>query len=178
LFTGISAAFPGAAGWLSQEWFQSIIAFIGTVIAFYVVGFATSRVFGQRLLDAFERLIGRIPLVHTIYGGTKKLMTMLSTKPAGTQRVVLIDFPSPELKSIGFVTRVFSDSAGREMAAVYVPTTPNPTGGYLEIVPMTKLVATDWSMDQAMAFILSGGAVGPDKLPDGAHPETARQGAQ
>ena len=112
LFAGLSTEFPGTAEWLSQEWFQSIIAFIGTVIAFYLVGFATSRVFGQRLLDAFENVIGRIPLVHTIYGGAKKLMTTLSTKPAGTQRVVLIDFPSPELKSIGFVTRIFADSAG------------------------------------------------------------------
>ncbi len=176
LFAGLSTEFPGTAEWLSQEWFQSIIAFIGTVIAFYLVGFATSRVFGQRLLDAFENVIGRIPLVHTIYGGAKKLMTTLSTKPAGTQRVVLIDFPSPELKSIGFVTRIFADSAGRELAAVYVPTTPNPTGGYLEIVPTEKLVTTDWSMDQAMAFILSGGAVGPDKLPDGAHPGSTPAG--
>lgn len=170
LFSGLSAVFPSAAAWLSQEWFQSIIAFIGTVLALYLVGFATNRVFGQRLLEAFEAMIGRIPLVQTIYGGSKKLMTMLSTKPAGTQRVVLIDFPSPELKSIGFVTRVFTDAAGRELAAVYVPTTPNPTGGYLEIVPMEKIVATDWSMDQAMAFILSGGAVGPAELPEGAHP--------
>ncbi len=173
-FAALSAAFPGAAAWLSQEWFQLIIGFIGTILALYLVGIATSRVFGQRLLDAFERLISHIPMVHTIYGGTKKLMSMLSTKPAGTQRVVLIDFPSPELKSIGFVTRVFHDSAGRELAAVYVPTTPNPTGGYLEIVPIEKLVATDWSMDQAMAFILSGGAIGPEKLPDGAHPADQR----
>jgi uncharacterized membrane protein len=170
LFAALSAVFPSAAAWLSQEWFQSIIAFIGTIVALYLVGFATSRVFGQRLLTAFENLISRIPLVHTIYGGTKKLMTMLSTKPGGTQRVVLIDFPSPELKSIGFVTRLFVDTEGRELAAVYVPTTPNPTGGYLEIVPIEKLIATDWSMDQAMAFILSGGAVGPDHLPAGAHP--------
>jgi len=54
---------------------------------------------------------------------------------------------------------------------VYVPTTPNPTGGYLEIVPVEKLIATDWSMDQAMAFLLSGGAVGPESLPRGAHPD-------
>ena len=175
LFAGLSAEFPGAGTWLRQDWLQSIIAFIGTIVALYLVGFATSRVFGQRLLNAFERVISHIPMVHTIYGGTKKLMSMLSTKPAGTQRVVLIDFPSPELKSIGFVTRVFSDSAGRELAAVYVPTTPNPTGGYLEIVPIEKLVATDWSMDQAMAFILSGGAVGPEKLPDGAHPGSKGQ---
>ena len=169
-FAGLSEEFPGAAAWLNQVWIQSIMAFVATVVALYLVGFATSRVFGQRLLDAFERLISHIPLVHTIYGGTKKLMSMLATKPAGTQRVVLIDFPSPELKSIGFVTRVFKDAAGRELAAVYVPTTPNPTGGYLEIVPIEKLVVTDWSMDQAMAFILSGGAVGPDTLPHGAHP--------
>jgi uncharacterized membrane protein len=171
LFVAISAAFPSAATWLGAEWLQSIIAFVGTIVFLYVVGFAANRVFGQRLLGGFETLIARIPLVHTIYGGAKKLMTMLSTKPAGTQRVVMIDFPSPELKSIGFVTRLFVDSHGRELAAVYVPTTPNPTGGYLEIVPVEKLVATDWSMDQAMAFILSGGAVGPDKLPDAAHPD-------
>ena len=170
LFAALSAVFPSAAAWLSQEWFQSIIAFIGTIVALYLVGFATSHVFGQRLLTAFENLISRIPLVHTIYGGTKKLMTMLSTKPGGTQRVVLIDFPSPELKSIGFVTRLFVDTEGHELASVYVPTTPNPTGGYLEIVPIEKLIATDWSMDQAMAFILSGGAVGPDHLPAGVHP--------
>ena len=171
LFSALSTVFPGTAGWLNQEWFQLIIAFIGTIVALYVIGIASNRVFGQRLLEAFENLISRIPMVQTIYGGTKKLMAMLSTKPAGTQRVVLIDFPSPELKSIGFVTRVFVDDAGRELAAVYVPTTPNPTGGYLEIVPVEKLIATDWSMDQAMAFLLSGGAVGPDTLPAGAHPD-------
>jgi len=169
---------PPAAAALHRDWLISIFAFVLTLAALYVLGLLSHVVIGRRMLSFIDDMLERIPLVHTIYGGTKKLMTMLSTKPAGTQRVVLIDFPSPELKSSGFVTRVFSDSAGREMAAVYVPTTPNPTGGYLEIVPMTKLVATDWSMDQAMAFILSGGAVGPDKLPDGAHPETARQGAQ
>jgi len=172
LFAGLSAAFPGADAWLSHEWFQSIIAFIGTLLALYALGVASTRVFGQRLLIAFENLIGRIPMVQTIYGGSKKLMTMLATKPTGTQRVVFIDFPSPELKSVGFVTRTFIDSAGRELAAVYVPTTPNPTGGYLEIVPLEKIVATDWSMDQAMAFILSAGAAGPQELPDGAHPQT------
>ena len=89
-------------------------------------------------------------------------MGLIQKKPAGTQRVVLIDFPSPELKSVGFVTRTFQDANGRELAAVYVPTTPNPTGGYLEIVPIEKLIATDWSVDQAMAFVLSVGAVAPE----------------
>jgi len=165
LFSALADAFPHTIGRLNQGWLVSLFAFIVTIVALYIAGFAANRVFGRRLIDAFERLIERIPIAHTIYSGTKKLMSMLQKKPSGTQRVVLIDFPSPELKSIGFVTRVFQDASGREYAAVYVPTTPNPTGGYLEIVPIERLVATDWSVDQAMAFILSAGAAAPDVLP-------------
>lgn len=162
IFNGLSYAFPAASAWLGQSWLVSIIGFIFTLVALYVIGFIANRMLGQRLFGAIDSLMERIPLVHSIYGGTKKLMSVLKNKPAGTQRVVLIEFPSPRLKTIGFVTRVFTDVSGRELAAVYVPTTPNPTGGYLEIVPLDQLIATDWSVDQAMAFILSGGAVAPD----------------
>lgn len=169
IFGLLSQIFPGAI-WLSLSWLQSIIAFVSTVVALYLVGFFAKLVIGKRILGAFEALIARIPLAHSIYGGTKKLMALMQTKPGGTQRVVLIGFPSRELKSFGFVTRVFVDAQGRELAAVYVPTTPNPTGGYLEIVPVSELIATDWSVDQAMAFILSGGAVSPEYLPEGILP--------
>jgi uncharacterized membrane protein len=57
------------------------------------------------------------------------------------------------------------EDTGEELAAVYVPTTPNPTSGYLEVVPTAKLIFTDWSMDQAMTFIISGGAVSPERIP-------------
>lgn len=177
LFETLASAFPDTLGRLNQQWLVSLLAFAVTLVAFYAVGFATSRVFGRRLLGAFERVIDRIPVAHSIYGGAKKLMGMLQSQPSGTQRVVLIDFPSPELKSIGFVTRVFRDAGGAELAAVYVPTTPNPTGGYLEIVPLERLIATDWSVDQAMAFILSAGAAGPDTLPF-AVPRQAPPGAE
>ncbi len=163
--TALVAAFPGTLGKLDQAWLLSLLAFVFTLLTLYLMGFAANRVFGQRLLGAFERIIDHIPIAHSIYGGAKKLMAMLQNKPSGTQRVVLIDFPSPHLKTLGFVTRVFRDASGVECAAVYVPTTPNPTGGYLEIVPVERLVATDWSVDQAMAFILSAGAVAPDQVP-------------
>jgi uncharacterized membrane protein len=165
LLSALANAFPESVGRLNQGWLVSMLAFVVTIIALYLTGWATSHVFGRRLIAMFEALILRIPLAQTIYGGTKKLMSMMQKKPDGTQRVVLIDFPSPELKSVGFVTRVFKDAAGRDLAAVYVPTTPNPTGGYLEIVPIERLVATDWTVDQAMAFILSAGAAAPDTLP-------------
>jgi len=161
----LGSTWPATGEFLGQPWLISLIAFVITVVSFYLIGFAASFVLGRRLIDGLENLIERIPLVHSIYGGTKKLMSVLQSKPSGTQRVVLIDFPSPDLKSIGFVTRAFRDAGGRELAAVYVPTTPNPTGGYLEIVPIERLTATDWTVDQAMAFLLSAGAVGTDTLP-------------
>ena len=100
------------------------------------------------------------------HSGVRKLLDILQTKPDGTQRVVLVDFPHAEMKSIGFVTRVIREQGtGRELAAVYVPTTPNPTSGYLEIVPVELVTPTDWSVDEAMRFIISGGAVSPDTIP-------------
>jgi uncharacterized membrane protein len=96
----------------------------------------------------------------------KKLITVLGDQPKGNvQRVVLINFPSSEMKTVGLVTRTMRDkTTGRELAAVYVPTTPNPTSGYLEIVPIENVVSTDWTMDEAMAFIVSGGAIAPETV--------------
>jgi uncharacterized membrane protein len=163
--SGLANAFPHALGWLDAEWVQFVIAVIATILLIYFVGFAATRVFGQRLLALFERVIARIPLAQTIYGGTKKLLDMVATRPEGAQRVVLVDFPHREMKAVGLVTRTLRDEVtGREFAAVYVPTTPNPTSGYLEVVPVDRLTPTDWSLDQAMAFIISGGAIAPDRL--------------
>lgn len=162
VFGWIGSEFPRLMPLLGERWLINIIGFVATLLILYLIGWVANRVIGQRLFAAFDALMERIPLVHSIYGGTKKLMAMLQSKPNGTQRVVLIDFPSPGLKSVGFVTRVFDDADGRQLASVYVPTTPNPTGGYLEIVPTDQLIATDWSVDQAMAFILSVGAVAPE----------------
>ena len=111
-------------------------------------------------------LKARVPLANVIYTSSRKLLDILQTKPGSTQRVVLIDFPHRDMKSIGLVTRVLKEEgSGRELAAVYVPTTPNPTSGYLEIVPVEKLTPTDWTVDQAMSFILTGGAVAPEQIP-------------
>jgi uncharacterized membrane protein len=157
---------PRTAAELSQAWLTSIVALLLTLGALYLLGWLAHRMIGKRLLDAFDALLSRIPLVQTIYGGTKKLMTVLQQKPSGVQRVVLVEFPRRGMKVVGFVTRVMlEEGSGREMAAVFIPTTPNPTGGYLEVLPLDELTPTDWTMDQAMAFIISGGAVAPDTLP-------------
>jgi uncharacterized membrane protein len=166
LLASLSSASPWAGMALNNAWILFVVALLLTLGVLYVLGWLANRVIGQRLIDGFDALLSRIPLVQTIYGGTKKLMAVLQQKPSGVQRVVLIDFPRRGMKVVGFVTRVMTEEGtGREMAAVYIPTTPNPTGGYLEVVPVDELTPTDWTMDQAMAFIISGGAVAPDTLP-------------
>ncbi len=162
----LAAQNPMMLGWLTRPWAQTAIGIAVTVAFILAVGFLARRVIGQRLLAWFEALVDRIPLAKTIYGSARKLLDLLQTKPDGTQRVVLINFPHEHMKSVGFVTRILADEhTGEELAAVYVPTTPNPTSGYLEIVPVSQLIPTDWTADQAMSFIISGGAVSPDKIP-------------
>ncbi|MBA3486205.1 MAG: DUF502 domain-containing protein [Lysobacter sp.] len=172
----IAAMAPHTWGWLVQPWVQTVIALIATLLVILLSGAMTRRVFGQRMLRWFEALIQRIPFASTIYGSARKLLDILQTKPDGTQRVVLVDFPHSQMKAIGFVTRVLTESGtGRELAAVYVPTTPNPTSGYLEIVPVERITPTDWTVDQAMSFIISGGAVSPESIPFSAPADTARR---
>ena len=162
----IAATFPQSLGWFNGLWVQNTIAMVATLFVILAVGALTRRVVGQRLLRWFEALIARVPLANVIYTTARKLLDMLETKPGSTQRVVLIDFPHRDMKSVGLVTRVIrEEGSGRELAAVYVPTTPNPTSGYLEIVPVELLTPTDWTVDQAMSFIISGGAVAPDAMP-------------
>jgi uncharacterized membrane protein len=166
LLGALALVAPRAAEALASEWIVFVVALLLTLGALYLLGALANRVIGQRLLSTFDALLARIPVVQTIYGGTKKLMAVLQNKPAGVQRVVLVEFPRHGMKAVGFVTRVMTeDGSGREMAAVFVPTTPNPTGGYLVVVPLDELTPTDWTMDQAMAFIISGGAVAADTLP-------------
>lgn len=140
---------------------------IALVIAFlYALGFVATLVIGRRVIKVFEDFFHRVPLVQTVYGATKKLVDAFRpSEEVDSRRVVLIDFPSPEMKTIGLVTREMTDAeTGEELSAVYVPTTPNPTSGYLEIVPSSKLTYTDWELDEAMSFIMSGGAVAPDNI--------------
>ena len=148
---------------LPTRWAVTLLATLAVIL---LAGWLARRVVGQRLLRWFEAVVARIPLASLIYGSARKLLDILQTQPDGTQRVVLIDFPHDQMKSVGFVTRVIREQGtGRELAAVYVPTTPNPTSGYLEIVPVEKITPTDWTVDQAMSFIISGGAVSPDTIP-------------
>jgi uncharacterized membrane protein len=161
----IEQQFPSMTPVLNDGRVQWMIALLVTLLALYIIGAVTSRVIGQRLWGYIEAIITRIPLVQTVYSAARKLVDVLRTKPENAQRVVLIDFPRDGAKTIGFVMRTFTDAnTGVEMAAVYVPTAVNPTTGYLQLVPVAKLVPSDMGSDQAMAMIISAGAVMPEQM--------------
>jgi len=142
-----------------------LFAVFVALLVIYAIGFVTSRVVGRRLMHVVERIIVRIPLVETIYSAVKKLVGVIQHAPQGTARVVLIEFPHPGMRAIGLVMRVFKDmKTGEDLAAVLVPSAPNPTTGFLQVVPAKDLTPTDMSMDQAMTVIVSGGATAPDHI--------------
>ena len=158
--------FPAVASVMAAEWFQGGLAVVIVLLGLLLLGAIGRAVIGRRLLEAFDAVMARIPLVQSIYGASRKLVQTVQAKPeGGHQRVVLITFPSPGMRAVGLVTRTFSDpGTGVEIAAVYVPTTPNPSSGYVELVPASELVPLDWTVNEALTFIISGGAVAPEHL--------------
>lgn len=145
---------------------ENVVAVGLTLAMLYILGWLGSNVVGQRLIRIAEALLARIPFVDTIYSSTKRMIGAL-TQPAagGGQVVVLIDFPCPPLQAIGFMTNTITDArTGRKLATVFVPTTPNPTSGYMEFVPIENVHPTDWTMEEALTTILSGGASAPDRV--------------
>ena len=156
---------PTADPILTNPVLQWVVAIVCALVLLYTIGSIASRVVGKKVIELIETLIARIPFVQTVYSASKKLIVMLQKKPDEGAKIVLIDYPHPGMKTIGLVTRVFPDSkTGQELAAVYVPTAFNPTAGFLQIVPMSSLLPTSMTMDQAMTMIVSAGAMGPEHL--------------
>lgn len=156
---------PAIATLIQSVVFRSILAVVVIVVIIYLLGWLATKIIGKRIIRKFDALLDKIPMVKTVYGGSKRILESFQKRPDQQQKVVLISYPSPEMKTIGLITRTISDEdTGTKLAAVYVPTTPNPTSGFLEIVPYDDIVLTDWTVNEAISFIVSGGVVGPDDI--------------
>lgn len=166
LASAVRPTSPELAQLLLAGWFQSVLALMLTLTFFYLLGWVANAVVGRRILTLFHRLVGSVPLASTIYRATHTLVQSLRGEDTMSgQHIVLIEFPTAGRRAVGIVTRIFPATAHRtELAAVYVPTTPNPTSGFVQIIPTTELIWLDWSKNDAMAFIVSGGAMAPDDV--------------
>jgi len=151
--------------WLARPWMQSAVAVILTLLLLYVVGRLTSLVIGRQVFNLFEAVLERLPFVAKVYTSVRQLLDTMMAKKESSQRVVLVDFPTPGQKSIGFLTRTMTDSAtGELLAAVLLPNAINPTSAFLQVVPMSRVIETDLTMEQAMSMLMTGGAVGPETI--------------
>ncbi len=162
---GLRPRYPAVADLMLNETVQYSVAVLIVLVGLFFLGWAAGRVIGQRLIHRFERMINSIPFVDSIYRASKRFLSVAGASPGGEQRVVLIKFPSDDMKTIGLVTKRMRDaSSGEGLLAVYIPTAPNPTSGYVEIVPARDVVFLDMTFDQAMSFIVTGGSNGPDVI--------------
>jgi len=150
-------------GW---RWGISIFSVFLTIFALYAIGLFTANIFGRRIIETVERFLERVPLVKTVYRSSKQILVTLTGEPGRKfQRVALIPFPQERMRCVGFVTSTFHDSvSGEELATVFIPTTPNPTTGYLQVVRRSDLVEVDWTVEQAVQVIMSAGILRPDHV--------------
>ena len=128
------------------------------LLLLYSVGIITTKILSPRIVNIGHKLIERIPIIRSIYSTTRSGVEILSgTQGFESRGVVLVDFPRPAMKAIGLITAELGVLNGEPMVAVYIPTTPVPSSGFLIVVALSDVTPTDISVDDAMKIIVSGG---------------------
>ena len=149
---------------------------LGIVFAFIVLvltGLMVTNLVGRQIVDWWEDLMQRIPLVRSVYGGVRSFTeTVLSKSGSSFRKVVMIEYPRTGMWSIGFITAddipEVSAKTGVTQVCVYVPTTPNPTSGLIVMLPRDQIIELDMSVDAAMKMIVTLGVVAPTNAPTAA----------
>jgi uncharacterized membrane protein len=155
--------------WRPDQLFQFHIPGFGVLLAFAIlllIGAVASNFAGRRLLAWWHSLLDRIPVVGSIYNGVKQVSdTLLSDGGNAFRKTVLIQWPRDGLWTIAFVTGQPGGDVRSylhdDYLSVYVPTTPNPTGGYFVMLPRSECIELDMSVDEALKYIVSMGVVAP-----------------
>lgn len=164
---------------LMDRWFRPIsyrlfgeplvgVGMVLSLLLLFLLGVAATNVLGARLLSFFEKRITGVPLLSPIYQGARQITEAIQLHDAAEfRRVVLLPFPNQNVRSLGFVTRDFRGATafGEEATAlVFVPTTPNPTSGFLVAVKQVDLTTLDMSVEEGVKLIISGGLLTPTHL--------------
>lgn len=159
----------GFVGGTLREHLPHYIPGLGIIVLLlliFTVGLLTANYLGQRLVAWGEKIMQRLPIVRGVYSTIKSMVNMVSTdEKEGFRRVVLIEFPRKGQYSLAFVTGVTEGEVqqltNEKVLNVYVPTTPNPTSGYLLFVPESEIIPVSMSVEDGMKMIISGGLYSP-----------------
>ena len=138
-----------------------------TILLIYLVGMMGSNFIGKRLICYGESLLTRVPLFRQLYTGTKQILESFSApRKTGFMQVVFVEFPRKGLKAIGFVTNELPTKSEEKLYSVFIPTAPNPTSGFLEIVKEEDMVRTKIPVDEALKMVVSAGRVSIKEVGD------------
>lgn len=157
------------------EIFKSFVSLIIVILFFVLVGWFARNFLGRMVFRLSEYIVDRMPVIRTIYGGIKQIFeTIMTSQSQAFRDVVMFEYPRPGSWALGFVTGVTKGEVQRltddEVINVFLPTTPNPTSGYLLFLPRKDLVFMKMSVEEGIKMIVSGGIITP---PDRAEQEEA-----
>jgi len=153
-----------------MHWYWSLVALVLAIILIATVGLLARNYFGRKIIEWVDLAMMRVPLLNKIYSATKQVNDAFSASNKSAFRtVVLVEFPHAGMWSIGFVTSEQQEEVqartGRKVMCVFVPATPNPTSGFLMMVPVEKVIKLEMSVAEAIKYIVSLGAILPESSP-------------
>jgi uncharacterized membrane protein len=141
------------------------LGMIAGILVIYVAGVVATNMFGRRLVDYWERLLSRIPIVKSIYTSSKQILHVFSAGKNGSfRRAVYVQFPMEDSYSIAFITNSVRSASGKKYHTVFIPTSPNPTSGYVLILEEHRVYPAAFGVEEAMKIVMSGGMVTPEVI--------------
>jgi uncharacterized membrane protein len=155
----------------TENWLGVHIPGLGailTVVIVFLTGLFATNFFGAQLIELWHEILHRIPVVNSIYSSVKQISdTLFSSSGQAFRKALLVQWPQEGMWTIAFLTGTPGGGVAKHLppdsVAVYVPTTPNPTGGYFVIVSRKNVIELDMSVEQALKYIISMGVVPPQK---------------
>ena len=131
----------------------------------YAPGVFARNVIGHRFIVYADSLLAKVPIFRQLYFGIKQIVeSFANPNKTGFMQVVLVEFPRPGLRAIGFITNEVTDAAGEKLLSVLIPTAPNPTSGFLQILHERDIIRTDISVDDALKMVVSAGRMTPPEV--------------
>lgn len=143
------------------------LGIILSLVLVLITGFFAANILGRRVVAAGESLLARIPLIRTVYSGVKRLAeTVLGESSTSFRKVLLVEYPRRECWTLAFQTGApvgeVQDKTAREVLTVFVPTTPNPTSGFIVLLPKEDVIELDMSVEDGLRMVISLGVVTPE----------------
>ena len=145
-----------------MQWYWSLVALVLAVVLVCLAGRYGRNYFGRKAMEAIENAILRVPLLNKIYSTVKQVNSSFSSNKTSFKQVVLVTFPHSNSRSVGFVTGEQKGLGPDTLISVFIPTTPNPTSGFLVMVPESEIIKLEMSVADGIKFIISLGALMPE----------------